>query len=414
MSNNVSNHILLPQITLRKWAARAFLAIMTLFMLAPIGYLVHGSLTMDDRFGVDEENLQWTTSGWQRLFGRGVVSKWHDSVYFLPGDIDTLTIGVDDALQLAISPDGKITIFPIEPWLQNYPSVELRIFSEGISNKSAERIRGETLQISTNPKVHASETLVPASSTTITYAQLDMPSFGENLHRIEVQFEGVWFEPAFVSQTFEVIGNSIKLAASATTVVVLMSLLMAYALVRLKIAFKTQITGLVLIAQMFPSFLLLTVYMNVFYWIGEHISWLGRDSTVSVFLIYLGSITLSVFLVMGYFRQIDADMEESAFVDGATPFQALWHILLPLSKPIIAVTFLVAFIFFYSEFNITNRMLSDENLTFAAFTMTTGYWYNPGNMIAAMLLTSCAPVAILFLFLRKHLVSGLVEGSTKG
>jgi ABC-type maltose transport system permease subunit len=406
--------IQLPALILRKWLARGFLLSLMLFMLAPIAYLVHGSLTTDDRFGVDEENLQWTFNGWTRLFGQGVVSKWYDSVFFSPGDVDTLSIGVDDGLQMAISPDGKVTILPLEPWLQHYPSVELRIFSEGISNASADRVRGETLTISTNPKTHASDSVVPVSLSSVTYAQLDMPAFGDNLHRIEVHFEGITFEPAFVSQTFEVIVNSIKLATAATTVVVIMSLLMAYALVRLKIALKEQITGLVLVAQMFPSFLLLTVYMNVFYWIGEHISWLGRDSTASVFLIYLGSITLSVFLVMGYFRQIDADMEESAFVDGATPFQALWHILLPLSKPIIAVTFLVAFIFFYSEFNIANRMLSDRNLTFAAFTMTTGYWFNPGNMIAAMLLTSCAPVAILFLFLRKHLVSGLVEGSTKG
>ncbi len=190
--------------------------------------------------------------------------------------------------------------------------------------------------------------------------------------------------------------------------------MLAYALVRLKIAFKKQVTGLVLIAQMFPSFLLLTTYANVFYWLGESVDWLGRSSHISVFIIYLGSITLSVFLVLGYFRQVDADMEESAFIDGATPFQALWHILLPLSRPILAVTFMVSFVFFYSEFNISNRMLTFDNMTFAGFMMESSFYSNPPSLRAAMLLVSFVPVLILFLFIRKHLISGLAEGSTKG
>jgi len=193
-----------------------------------------------------------------------------------------------------------------------------------------------------------------------------------------------------------------------------MSISLAYAVVRLKVAFKEPMLKIILIAQMFPSFLMLTAYFTIFHFIGEHVEWLGRSSQSSLFIIYLGSITLSVFLVLGYFKQIDPAMEESAFIDGATPFQALRLILLPMSKPIVAVTFMVSFVYFYSEFNIANQFLVFDNLTFSA-TMYYAASYNMHPAVyATSMLIACLPVVLLFLFIRKYLVAGLAEGSTTG
>lgn len=401
-------------LTARKWLARTFLVFMTIFMLTPVLYMARNSVTFDDRFGLNEPNLQFTLAGWKRLFGQSNLTKWNNAVYFSPGDTDVLNIGIVDGLMLSIDPSGRIIVLPPEPWVLTYPEVKLRLFAEGLSNNSADNPRGEELIISTRPSEKSADGIAFVNATRPTFAQLELPPYSESVHRIRINYEYVWLDGATDSLAFQVAGNSLKLATIATSIVIVMSILMAYALVRLRIVLKAQITGLVLIAQMFPSFLLITTYVNVFYWLGEQISWLGRDSHVSVTLIYLGSLTLSVFLILGYFKQVDSDMEESAFVDGATPFQALMHILLPLSKPIIAVAFLVAFIFFYSEFNISNRFLSGERMTFSGFTMDRGYYGNPENHRAAMLLMSCLPVLVLFLFLRRHLISGLVDGSTKG
>lgn len=403
--------IQLPQQRLRVWLSRAVLITMTAFMLSPIIYLVHSSLTYEDDFGRPTPVDQFTTAGWKVLFGNAVLDSDNNQVYFSPGDGDVITVG-GEGLVYNIHPTGTLDIFPAEPWVFNYAPVTLRIFAEGLSNTSADIVRGEETTIYTG--THGSGHSVNVSATEIMHAQLDMPKYSDSVDRIRVSYEVLWFFPGMATETFRTLGNSLKVATAASVSILFMSTFLAYALVRLKIAFKQQLTGLVLIAQMFPSFLLLTTYANVFYWIGEYVPWLGRASLYSVYIIYLGSITLSVFLILGYFKQIDADMEESAFVDGATPLQALWHILLPMSKPVISVTFLVTFVFFYGEFNISNRMLDFSTMTFAASMFDASYYGLPDFIRNASLLVSCIPVVILFLLIRKHLVTGLSDGSTKG
>ena len=399
----------------RIWLARLFIIAAVLFMLTPVTYLGYQSITFDDYFGQRTALATHSTNAWRQLIGQAIVSKRSGSVYFRLGDIDVQDIGIDDALSVSLAPDGQLIVSPVEPWVLNYPAIDLRFFALGLSNTSKDTVRGNTLTVHVgSSNQQPTELDVNASGKHFVSGYLPMPAFSNEVDRIQVFYEYLWFEPSFATFTRTVLTNSLKLATSASVAVVFMSLLLAYALVRLKIAFKTPLTGLVLVAQMFPSFLLITTYSNVFYWMGEYVSWLGRDSFYSVFAIYLGSITLSVFLLLGFFKQVDTDMEESAFIDGATPFQALWHILLPMSRPIIAVTFMVAFVFFYSEFNISNRMLTADNLTFAAFIMDENFYQSSPSLQSAMLLVSCIPVMILFLLIRRHVVSGLAEGSTKG
>ena len=378
-----------PHQVKRLWLTRLFIFTFVLFMLAPVIFLITKSVTFDDNFGQRSAGKVFSLNAWRQLIGQATVSKRSDSVYFRSGDLDAQELGLEDALSVSLTPDGTLIVSPVEPWLLNYPAIDLRFFALGLSNTSQDTVRGDTVTIHIGNEHSPSTPLrINASHDRFVTGTLPMPAFGNKVDRIQVFYEYLWFEPGFRNQTMQVLSNSLKLAVSASSVVVIMSLLLAYALVRLKIAFKMQLTGLVLVVQMFPSFLLMTTYTNVFYWMGEYVSWLGRDSFYSVFAIYLGSITLSVFLLLGFFKQVDTDMEESAFVDGATPFQALWHILLPLSRPIIAVTFMVAFVYFYSEFNISNRMLTADNLTFAAFMMDVNFYSTPPALQSAMLLTN--------------------------
>jgi maltose/maltodextrin transport system permease protein len=403
--------IQLPYQKTRVWLARGFLIVLCAFMLAPIIYLVHSSFTVEDQFEPDQPTDRFTFAGWRVLFGKAELTSTVETLYFIPGGNAVQTVG-GEGMQYNIHATGRIDIFPSDPWVLEYAPVELRMFAEGLSNNRKEVVRGETLTISSHSTVSADSHETTPNS--ILHAQLDVPAFSENVDRIRVQYEVLWFYPGMETEIFRVMTNSLKLAFSASLTILVMSTLLAYALVRLKIVMKQQLTALVLVAQMFPSFLLLTTYSTVFFWIGEHVTWLGRSSLYSVFIIYLGSITLSVFLILGYFKRIDVDMEESAFVDGATPWQALRFILIPMSKPVIAVTFMVSFVFFYGEFNIANRMLDFSTMTFAASMFDASYYRLPDFIRDASLLVSCAPVILLFLFIRKHLVSGLADGGTKG
>jgi len=395
----------------RLLVARIFLLILVGFMLVPIGYLIHSSLIDTDPF--DDEVEFYSTDAWRVQSGQAVVIKEEGTMSFRAGELDSQPINTP-ALHMSLAPDGMLTIAPAEPWVWEYSPLAIRLYAEGISSTSPRNATGDmlTLLIDKNGKAETGTILVSATQT--LQVKLDMPAFSDGIDRIRIHYERPSIHGSNNAFLIRTLTNSIKLSLGASLLILIMSISLAYAVVRLKVAFKEPMLKIILIAQMFPSFLMLTAYFTIFHFIGEHVEWLGRSSQSSLFIIYLGSITLSVFLVLGYFKQIDPAMEESAFIDGATPFQALRLILLPMSKPIVAVTFMVSFVYFYSEFNIANQFLVFDNLTFSA-TMYYAASYNMHPAVyATSMLIACLPVVLLFLFIRKYLVAGLAEGSTTG
>jgi arabinogalactan oligomer/maltooligosaccharide transport system permease protein len=103
-------------------------------------------------------------------------------------------------------------------------------------------------------------------------------------------------------------------------------------------------------------------------------------------------------------------------VDGATPTQVFWYIMLPLARPTLAVTALLGFLAGFGDFILANTVLFEERL----YTAPVGIWalqegyYNPWGWFAAGALIIATPVTILFLYLQNHLVSGLTAGGVKG
>jgi maltose/maltodextrin transport system permease protein len=121
-------------------------------------------------------------------------------------------------------------------------------------------------------------------------------------------------------------------------------------------------------------------------------------------------------MVIGYFDTIDPAMEESAAIDGATPFQTFYKILLPLSVPILAVVFILAFIGFVNEFPLASVIISDlDKMTLAVGAQQyiqdqSQLW---GDFAAAAVLSG-VPITIVFLIAQRFLVGGLTSGGVKG
>ncbi len=131
---------------------------------------------------------------------------------------------------------------------------------------------------------------------------------------------------------------------------------------------------------------------------------------------YLGGIALHVWTIKGYFETIDKSLEESATLDGASPWQAFRLILLPLSVPILAVVFILAFITAITEYPVASILLQDESkLTLAVGSQ---YYLNPqeykwGDFAAAAVLSGF-PITLVFLLAQRWLVGGLTAGGVKG
>ena len=171
-----------------------------------------------------------------------------------------------------------------------------------------------------------------------------------------------------------------------------------------------------LVIQMFPNTLFLVALYALFIKLGDYVSWLGVDQHPALIVGYLGGVALNIWLIIGYFNTIDPAMEESASIDGATPWQTFYRILLPMSLPILAVVFILAFIGFINEFPLASVLITDlDKLTLAVG--STQYMYEQnlqwGDFAAAAVLSGF-PITIVFLICQRYLVGGLTAGGVKG
>jgi maltose/maltodextrin transport system permease protein len=210
--------------------------------------------------------------------------------------------------------------------------------------------------------------------------------------------------------------NSVKIAAISSFLVLLLSTTCAYAFARMRFAFKAAVMDGMLIMQMFPAVLALVAIYTIFDSLGNVLPWLGIGTHGAVILSYLGGIALHVWTIKGYFETIDASMEESAIIDGATHFQAFRYVLLPMSAPILVVVFILAFIGTIIEYPVASILLQkEETLTLAVGSRQ--YLYEQHKLwgdFAAAAVLSGLPITLVFIWCQRWIVSGLTAGGVKG
>ena len=94
---------------------------------------------------------------------------------------------------------------------------------------------------------------------------------------------------------------------------------------------------------------------------GEHFRLIGLNTLPGLIAIYLGGISVNIWMIKGYFDTVPASMEESARIDGASQFQIFVRILLPMSAPIFAVVFILSFIYTMSEYPVASVVLQTSD-----------------------------------------------------
>jgi ABC-type glycerol-3-phosphate transport system permease component len=122
-------------------------------------------------------------------------------------------------------------------------------------------------------------------------------------------------------------------------------------------------------------------------------------------------------MLHSFFKNIPAELDESAMVDGCTRFQAFRNVIIPVMWPGVITTGLFSFLLAYNDFAVTTMLLSRENQTMipkvASFLGTT---QTKGNVMFAVsaVVSVTAPLFLMVLFFQRQIVGGLTAGAVKG
>ncbi len=212
--------------------------------------------------------------------------------------------------------------------------------------------------------------------------------------------------------------NSILIAGVTAVATVILASLAAYAFSRFR--FKGRRFGMLalLLIQMFPQLLAVVAIYLIVLRVGDVFPVIGLNKPSALIVIYLGgAMGVNTWLMKGFFDTIPSELDESARVDGATPAQIFWGIILPLATPVLAVIALISFISTVNEFVIASVILqtSDrQTLPLGLFQYIDQQFGKHWGPFAAGVLIAAVPAILLFTFLQRYIVQGLTAGAVKG
>lgn len=207
--------------------------------------------------------------------------------------------------------------------------------------------------------------------------------------------------------------NSTFVAITTVVLSLMVGSFGAYALGRLNFRGRTLVLYTVLSMTMFPAIAILGSLFTMVRSLGIY------NTPWALILTYLTfSLPFTVWVLSNFFKSLPAELEQAAYVDGATPFQTFYMILLPLTAPGLVTTGLLAFIEAWNEFLYALTFtLTPANRTvpvaIALFTGEQQFEIPWGDIMAAAVVVTI-PLVLLVLFFQQRLVEGLTAGAVKG
>jgi ABC-type glycerol-3-phosphate transport system permease component len=207
------------------------------------------------------------------------------------------------------------------------------------------------------------------------------------------------------------IRNSLVVAGATTALAISLGAACAYALARLQFPGKSLTLAFVLAVSMFPQVSIVSPLYLILRKVGL------LDTYPGLVLPYLTfAMPLTIWMLVGYFRQLPFELEEAAALDGAGRLRTLWEVVLPLSAPGIATAAILTFLYSWNEFLFAlSFALGPESYTVpVAIALFRGQYQVPWGEILAGAVVATAPVALIVLVAQRRIVAGLTAGAVKG
>ncbi|RXZ71819.1 carbohydrate ABC transporter permease [Agromyces albus] len=209
--------------------------------------------------------------------------------------------------------------------------------------------------------------------------------------------------------------NSLIVTTLSTALALVIAVLAAFALARLRWRGQRSFSLLVLSTQMFPGILFLLPLYLIFTQIQRTIGIQLNGNYAGLIITYMTfSVPFATWMLMGFFASIPDELEEAAMIDGTTRLGAFLRVVLPVVRPGIVAVGVFTFLNGWGEVLFASVLTTSDTRTLAvglqAFSSQVDVRWN--EMMAASIVISL-PVLIAFLLVQRHLVQGLAAGAVK-
>jgi multiple sugar transport system permease protein len=202
--------------------------------------------------------------------------------------------------------------------------------------------------------------------------------------------------------------NTFVFAGGATILLLLFDSMTAFALARLRFRGRNVLFVLVLATLMVPfQVTIVPVFLTLF-----HLGWLNSYQGL---IIPRATSALGIFLLRQFFRQLPAELDDAAHIDGARNFTVYWRIILPNAKPVLASLFIIQFAALWNDFLWPLVVTSNINMQTlpAALTLFSSQSGVDHAALMAGAAISLTPLAIAFLLLQRFFVQGVATTGIK-
>jgi multiple sugar transport system permease protein len=205
--------------------------------------------------------------------------------------------------------------------------------------------------------------------------------------------------------------NSVIVAGITTVVTILISIFTGYTLARLRLKYKGLIMGSLLVVSMFPQISIAGPVWRIL----QDLGWLNSYQGLIIPYVTL-TLPLGVWILASFFRELPAELEASARIDGCSHFQTLFRIIVPLTAPGVFTAAILVFIYAWNEFFFALLIMTQQDIQTlpVGIALFQGQYTMPWGEIAAASTVSTMPLVLMVFIFQKRIISGLTAGAIKG
>ncbi len=224
-------------------------------------------------------------------------------------------------------------------------------------------------------------------------------------------YRDIWVQAALPRAAM----NTIVITAICMTLIVLTTSMTAYALTRSPFPGRRFVMLALLTTFLIPGEMLIIPTFYVSRSLGLIGEW--RSVLAVILVMTAGAQVFNIYLLLSHFQTLPREMFDAADIDGASYFGAYWRIALPLARPALATIVLLTFMGVWNAYLVPLVYLSQQRgyqtLTIALIQYSKRF-QTLYHVMAAGAVIGLVPVIIVFIFLQRYFIRGLVEGATKG